>query len=113
MLLQLHGLAAKLRGWAEGCSCHEDLRQGRQRYDHTFQYRLQQCYADSHITTCPLAGMRAPEIATGALEGTMVLLAEQGTAAILSKVAAGGRLKPPELSTLLNDYDIGRKHFLT
>eukprot|EP00971_Amphidinium_carterae_P344573 6485047-Amphidinium_carterae.1 len=113
MLLVLHGVAETVRGWSEGCTCHDYLRHGLKGTHVSYQSRLAESFGKPWVTTCPLAGCRAHELATGDLEKILQSLGDAMLPEILQKTSLHGQIAAEDTANILSDFQLGTRHFQT
>ena len=110
MVLTLHSNVNKLRGWSEGCYCHEQLRQGLIAGQSSFQARLAVAFQKSWVTTCPLAGMRAHELACGGAHKVLQEAAKGGMAELMSNISQLSGMSNEFLAQVMSDYELAVGH---
>ena len=86
-------------GWAEGCSCHEPLLRGRNRYQ---QHRALQADFGNPNFGCPLQGMRFPELVSGELRRIASKVTEIAVADLLTQSSVW--CAPGEWAIVLQDF---------
>ena len=82
--MELHSIVASFQRWLEGCSCHEHLRA--QDGGASFQAKLKKAYVDPTLTTSPLAGCQAPDLACDKVSSTLELLADASLTRMMQKL---------------------------
>lgn len=114
MIHELHLFSADFTAWAEGCSCHFWLKAAGGRLQAEGMalavtreaLMLPPRVGDGpHCGPCPLAGMRAVELATGALPALFNELAQQHLEELMPSTAG---ISDADLQLLLVDFSAGR-----
>lgn len=112
MILHLHEIANFISGWGSGCKCHEWLRPHKGSstsvWDETLQDVIQSLQlptdSDGMRYQCPLAGKRAPELASGVLVKALNdKIQEVYPKVLVESSAVGGT----EQEHFLNDFNLG------
>ena len=97
VLSKLYGLVRSCFSWSEGCPCHSGLDWA----DVPRQTRLQ-------WETCPLRGLRIPEICAGDFFDTFETLQQQSVVDFMQSLPPS--LAAEQRSQLLHDFEKGRAH---
>lgn len=110
MVITLHSIARKLRGWSEGCVCHDFMRKNIKDRGSFWRRSLQKDFGVDWVSSCPLAGMRAPEMAAGAVLETFDNFASMVFDRFKVEVFQLQiyRVSPQDLQVVLLDFDRGR-----
>lgn len=105
MLLTLHNLSRDLSGWAESCPCHEHLRHSQP------APKASQLQAESGlrwVTTCPMAGMRAHQMAAGEFAGIISAHSKElMTTFIVEATAKAGHMTQEQWARLESNFQLG------
>ena len=104
MVIKLEKFPEMLAGWAEDCPCHGIV------CVHSSQYRREKLLAAHYegYSVCPMAGKRAPELASGKILQVYDSLARQALVSIL--VEAPLRLTSQEQARVTLDFGQARDH---
>ena len=105
MCMQVHGVISSACGWAEGCECHDIFLQGVSRH-----FRAKAMAADfgKHTTTCPLQGMRLPELVADMHDKILKSAADCNFAELLEDTA--GWCAPAEWQVVARDFHAAAAH---
>lgn len=112
MILHLHEIANSISGWGSGCACHEWLRPHKQSSDSPWESALSavrqslglESGLDGLSFQCPLAGKRAPELASGALLKVICERIDDAFPKVLVESAGAG---PEHQEQILSDFNLG------
>ena len=120
MVHTLNSITEEFVSWAEGCACHGWLRQLRERRADGQRYSaeamaLQACRKHQglpssegdgiHFKPCPLAGLRAMELATGAIDEFVDSLFDSYLPVMME---ATSDLPQADMQQVLNDFTHGK-----
>ena len=105
MLATLDGIPEAFVSWASGCRCHDGWCTGRHREQRTAIYRAHYGHG---ATTCPMAGRRAPELASGSVSQLLRALASSSILPASHEKAYF--LTPEENAILHKDLSAGLDH---
>ena len=93
--------------WAEGCPCHSVQR--KQGLSHRAQKLADAAWqAELGSQACPLAGRRAPELATGMLETVIAELSEKQLG--FFSLRRSRRLSEDQWGKIASDFEAGKSH---
>ena len=103
MVLQVHGLAEDVMGWAESCTCHEPVFRGlteSQRHSALKSDAGEQCSKG-----CCMQGFRAPELACGDVSSTFSQL--QATRSAVLHTQSQHHMSAEEWGVIMRDFELG------
>jgi len=121
MCLCLKHITKSMLAWAEGCLCHSHTCNGLSAYarERVLATELDLHMHDAEVRQlnvfrCPMAGMRAPELALGKHMSFFIRLGAQTAVDVFSKVCVG--LDATQRAKVIRNYEKGRdqiEHILT
>ena len=98
MVIKLDKAPEKLASWCEGCSCHYSLFHGK---EYPERAKLMRIHFGGATTVCPMAGKRAPELATGS---AVEFMTEHTSTTFVDVAAKHGPLSNGDLARLDADF---------
>ena len=106
LVLQLHSFAESIQGFAEGCKCHEPLLKNKGKSQR--EIALRSDFPDVGLASCPMAGLRAPEWASGEVDTKLNALCDAR-----KEVLQGfqGDLSASQFTLLMRDFHHGIQFF--
>ena len=126
LVFRLNQVNSQFMSWAEGCPCHPWRRSAKtdldgdpaQQLEHDAYVALEQACrelglpsgSDGHsFLPCPLAGLRACELASGSIAEQLQTMAELSKEDLLVET---GALDEEQLALLLEEFDRGKSHMI-
>ena len=106
MLLMVEEIPVKLASWAESCPCHGDLAK---RVTPYFFSSVLRSHFGSETACCPMAGKRAPELASGKLAVVAAEIWDSHEAALRTIPLYAAALSEKERGMLYEDFWLCKK----
>eukprot|EP00972_Heterocapsa_arctica_P034983 5149470-Heterocapsa_arctica.AAC.1 len=106
----LVAVCGHLEHWFEACPCHRFRRNDEDLHWEQSRAAFSRRLGLSEVASCPLQGMRAPELAAGDLDSFVDDLLHPAMAQVVVQQTAG--CTQEERAWILEDFEAGRQHLL-